>query len=79
MHPHLNISLALKDVEKGLSSLINFPDGEFRKYGLEVAYMMEEDPENRSKYTTTILSNSFLLCIIFVVLDTSILCKYNVN
>jgi len=24
-----------------------FLDGEFRKYGLEVAYMMEEDPENR--------------------------------
>ena len=49
MHPQLNISLALKDVEKGLASFINFPDGEFRKYGLEVAYMMEEDPENRSK------------------------------
>ena len=78
MHPQLNISLALKDVEKGLSSFINFPDGEFRKYGLEVAYMMEEDPENRSKYTTTILSNSFLLfCVIFVVLLQ--LCKYNVN
>ena len=73
--------MALKDVEKGLSSLINFPDGEFRKYGLEVAYMMEEDPENRSKiqskYTTTILSNSFLLCVIFVVFLQ--LCKYNVN
>ena len=78
MHPQLNISLALKDVEKGLASFINFPDGEFRKYGLEVAYMMEEDPENRSKYTTTILSNSFLLfCVIFVVLLQ--LCKYNVN
>ena len=79
MHSQLNISLALKDVEKGLSSFINFPDGEFRKYGLEVAYMMEEDPENRSKYTTTILSNSFLLilCIIFVVFLQ--LYKYNVN